>query len=73
MCIRDRTTGEVFEESYDKLILSPGAKPTQPKLPGIDMKKVFTLRTVEDTFHLKKYIETKKPTSAVLALSLIHI
>lgn len=65
--VKNLTTGEVFEESYDKLILSPGAKPTQPKLPGIDMEKVFTLRTVEDTFRLKKYIETKKPTSAVLA------
>ena len=61
--VKNLTTGEVFEESYDKLILSPGAKPTQPKLPGIDMEKVFTLRTVEDTFRLKKYIETKKPTS----------
>ena len=59
--VKNLTTGEVFEESYDKLILSPGAKPTQPKLPGIDMEKVFTLRTVEDTFRLKNILKQKSP------------
>ena len=60
-------TGETFEESYDKLLLSPGAKPTQPRLPGVGLSKLFTLRTVEDTFRIKEYIQKNKPGSAVLA------
>ena len=59
--------GEVFEENYDKLILSPGAKPTQPKIPGVGIDKLFTLRTVEDTFRIKEYINKNHPKSAVLA------
>lgn len=60
-------TGEEFEESYDKLLLSPGAKPTQPRLPGVGIGKLFTLRTVEDTFRIKDYINKNNPKSAVLA------
>ena len=65
--VTDLETGEVFEESYDKLILSPGAKPTQPRLPGVGLNKLFTLRTVEDTFRIKAYISENHPKSAVLA------
>ena len=65
--VKNLKSGEEFEEAYDKLILSPGAKPTQPKLPGVGLKKVFTLRTVEDTFRMKEYIAKKQPKSAVLA------
>ena len=60
-------TGEEFEEGYDKLILSPGAKPTQPRLPGVGLDRLFTLRTVEDTFRIKEYIDRNHPKSAVLA------
>ena len=65
--VKNLETGEEFEESYDKLILSPGAKPTQPRIPGVGMEKVFTLRTVEDTFRIKEYINKNQPKSAVLA------
>ena len=65
--VTNLATGETFEESYDKLLLAPGAKPVQPKLPGIGLDKVFTLRTVEDTFRIKDYINVHKPKSAVLA------
>lgn len=65
--VKDLETGKEFEESYDKLILSPGAKPTQPRLPGVGIQKLFTLRTVEDTFRIKKYINRHHPKSAVLA------
>ena len=65
--VKNLETGDAFEESYDKLILSPGAKPTQPKLAGIGIDKVFTLRTVEDTFKIKEYINKNQPKSAVLA------
>ena len=40
--VRDLNTGETFEESYDKLVLAPGAKPTLPPIPGIRSKKLFT-------------------------------
>ncbi len=64
--VRNLQTGEEWEESYDKLLLSPGAKPTKPDLPGIDSEKVFTLRTVEDTFRIHEYVEKASPKSAVL-------
>ena len=65
--VKNLNTGESFEESYDKLILSPGAKPIQPKLPGMGLGKLFTLRTVEDTFKIKEYINRNHPKSVVLA------
>ncbi len=65
--VKNLETGEVFEESYDKLLLSPGAKPTQPRLPGVGIGKLFTLRTVEDTFKIKDYVVKHQPKSAVLA------
>ena len=65
--VRNLETGEEWEERYDKLILSPGAKPTQPRVPGTGLDRVFTLRTVEDTLRIKKFIEERRPGSAVLA------
>lgn len=65
--VRNLETGEQFEEAYDKLLLSPGAKPTQPKLPGVGLKQLFTLRTVEDTLRIKDYVYTHHPKTAVLA------
>ena len=65
--VRNLNTGDVFEENYDKLIISTGAKPTQPRLPGVGLEKLFTLRTVEDTFKIKEYIDKNNPKSVVLA------
>ena len=65
--VTELESGRTFEESYDKLLLSPGARPTQPRIPGVGIEKVFTLRTVEDTFRIKAYIEKYHPKSAVLA------
>ena len=65
--VKDLETGVEFEESYDKLVLSPGAKPTQPRLPGTGIDKLFTLRTVEDTLRIKEHINKHHPKSAVLA------
>ncbi len=65
--VRNLATGEEFEESYDKLLLSPGAKPTQPRMPGMDIDKLFTLRTVEDTLRIRAHIDRHHPKSAVLA------
>lgn len=65
--VRNLDTDTEFEENYDKLILSPGAKPTQPDMPGVGIENVFTLRTVEDTFRIKDYIKKNHPHSVVLA------
>ena len=65
--VKNLETGEQFEETYDKLLLSPGAKPIQPNLPGIGMKNLFTLRTVEDTLCIKEYINNNQPKSVILA------
>lgn len=60
-------TGEKFEESYDKLLISTGARPTTPPFEGINRNNIFTLRTVEDTLKIKDYINTNKPRTAVVA------
>lgn len=65
--VKNLETGELFEESYDKLLLSPGAKPTQPRLSGTETDRLFTLRTVEDTFRIKEFIQKNHPKSAVLS------
>ncbi len=65
--VKNLETGEAYEEAYDKLLLSPGAKPTQPRLPGTGLEKLFTLRTVEDAFRIKEHIRSHGPKSAVLA------
>ena len=65
--VQNLESGETFEESYDKLILSPGAKPTRPKLEGVELERVFTLRTVEDTLRIRRFVLEHKPKSAVLA------
>ena len=59
-------TGEMFAEPYDKLLLSPGARPIRPQIPGIDSPRVFSLRTVEDTFRIREFVEANPPKSAVL-------
>ena len=64
--VRRLADGSTYEESYDKLILSPGAQPVRPPLPGIDLPKIFTLRTVEDTFRLRESIEKSAPKTALV-------
>ena len=64
--VKNLETGNIFEERYDKLLLSPGARPVWPSLPGINSRKVFTLRTVEDTLRIKEFITENNPKSAVM-------
>lgn len=64
--IKNLKTGEIYEEHYDNLILSPGASPIRPAIVGIDGDKVFTLRNIPDTMKIKAYIEEKHPRSAVV-------
>lgn len=64
--VKNLEDGTVRTENYDKLILSPGAKPIKPNFQGVDSDKIFTLRTVEDTLKIKKYVDHQQPKSAVV-------
>ncbi len=64
--VRRTDTGEEFCESYDSLILSPGAEPLVPPMPGADLDRVFTLRNIPDTVKIKEFVEEEFPSSAVI-------
>lgn len=57
VALRNVETGEVKTESYDKLVLSPGAPPIRPPLPGIDLPGIFSLRTVPDARQIREWLE----------------
>lgn len=59
-------TGETYDETYDKLVLAPGAEPVRPPLPGIKTEGIFTLRTVADTDIIKSYVSRKETKRAVV-------
>lgn len=64
--VRDCATDEEFTQAYDKLILSPGAGPTKPPLPGIHSKNIFTLRDLPDTDSIKALLDRKEAKSVVV-------
>src|SRR6056297_2967380 len=64
--VRDHINNNEYGINYDKLVLSPGAKPLRPPIPGINNSTIFTLRTVPDTDKIKTYIENKHPKHAVV-------
>ncbi len=67
VAVKDLETGKTFIDSYDKLVLSPGAKPIVPNIIGKDHRAVFTLRNVEDTYRIKEYIDTHDIGRALVA------
>ena len=64
--VRELATGRTYEEHYDKLLLAPGAKPVLPPAAQTEDGRVFTLRTVEDTFAMHDYVVGQKPQTAVV-------
>ncbi|MGL5895222.1 MAG: FAD-dependent oxidoreductase, partial [Bacteroidales bacterium] len=64
--VRDLKSGKSYQESYDKLLLSPGAEPLRPPLPGIVSQGILTLRNILDTDRIKSYIEEHKVRRAVV-------
>ena len=64
--VRNTLTGETYAENYDNLILSPGAEPIKPAIPGIGSPRVFTLRNIPDTLKIKSFIDTQKPKSVAV-------
>ncbi len=64
--VRNLTDGRLYEESYDSLILSPGAEPIVPRMPGVEGERIFTLRTIPDALAIRAYVEAQHPRSAVV-------
>lgn len=64
--VHDTQNNRVYEESYDSLVLSPGAEPVRPPIEGIQSERVFTLRSIPDTFAIKEFIEKKHARSAAI-------
>ncbi|WP_153640832.1 FAD-dependent oxidoreductase [Prolixibacter sp. NT017] len=64
--IYNSQTGETYYETYDKLVLSPGASPVRPPIPGIDSPNIFTLRNVQDTDRIKAFVDDNEPHSAIV-------
>lgn len=66
LLIRNLANNTVYEETYDNLILSPGAEPIRPSIPGIEDNRIFTLRTIPDTYRIHDYIQSHTPKTAVV-------
>ncbi len=64
--VEDLNTGKIYTEPYDALVLSPGAAPLKPKLTGIDLPGIFTVRTIPDTRKIVDWIETQNVRSAAI-------
>jgi len=64
--VKNIKTGETYKESYDKIILSPGAEPVKPPFKGIELDNIFNLRNIPDSDLIKAYVDTKRPESAVV-------
>jgi len=64
--VHDIANNRVYTETYDKLILSTGAGPVKPELPGIDSPRIFTLRNIPDTYKIKEFVDKTKPKRAIV-------
>ena len=64
--VRNLETGKEYEAAYDKLVLSPGADPVKPPIPGINHERIFTLRNIPDTDRIHDFIDREKPASAAV-------
>ncbi|MEA5005155.1 MAG: FAD-dependent oxidoreductase [Rikenellaceae bacterium] len=65
--VKNRSTGKIYNENYDKLLLSPGAEPFRPQIPGIDDSRILTLRNIPDTDRIKEKISNQTIKRAVIA------
>lgn len=70
---RDLATGRVYEETYDKLILAPGAAPLRPPLPGIDLPGIFTLRNLQDVDQIKSRMDRSAKQAIVIGAGFIGL
>jgi NADPH-dependent 2,4-dienoyl-CoA reductase/sulfur reductase-like enzyme/rhodanese-related sulfurtransferase len=67
VCALDAAGGPVErDEPYDALVLSPGAAPIRPPLPGMDLPGIFAIRTIPDSVQVRRWIEERRPTRALV-------
>jgi NADPH-dependent 2,4-dienoyl-CoA reductase/sulfur reductase-like enzyme/rhodanese-related sulfurtransferase len=71
--VRDLATGREYDESYDKLILAPGAAPLRPPLPGIDLPGIFTLRNLPDVDRIKERVDHGVKQAVVVGAGFIGL
>ncbi len=71
--VRDLATGREYEESYDKLILAPGAAPIRPPLPGIDLPGIFTLRNLQDVDRITARLDRGVRQAVVIGAGFIGL
>jgi NADPH-dependent 2,4-dienoyl-CoA reductase/sulfur reductase-like enzyme/rhodanese-related sulfurtransferase len=71
--VRDANTGREYEESYDKLILAPGAAPLVPPIPGVDLPGVFTLRNLQDADRIKSRIDRGLQRAVIVGAGFIGL
>jgi NADPH-dependent 2,4-dienoyl-CoA reductase/sulfur reductase-like enzyme/rhodanese-related sulfurtransferase len=71
--VRDLVSGREYEESYDKLILAPGAAPIRPPLPGIDLPSIFSLRNLQDVDRIKARIDQGVKQAVVIGAGFIGL
>ncbi len=65
--IKNLTTSQTYQETYDDLILAVGAAPIRPNVPGIDLPGLFTLRSIDDVQAIESWIQQKQPRNVVVA------
>jgi NADPH-dependent 2,4-dienoyl-CoA reductase/sulfur reductase-like enzyme/peroxiredoxin family protein/rhodanese-related sulfurtransferase/TusA-related sulfurtransferase len=66
VAVFDKASGRSYVESYDALVLSPGAEPVRPQIPGIDDPRIYTLRTVPDIDAIKEHVDARRPERAII-------
>jgi NADPH-dependent 2,4-dienoyl-CoA reductase/sulfur reductase-like enzyme/rhodanese-related sulfurtransferase len=66
VAVREIKTGKIYRERYDKIILSPGAEPVRPPLEGINIKNIYSLRSIPDSDLIKAHVDERNPGSAVI-------
>ncbi len=64
--VKNLKTGEIYQESYDKIIMAPGAEPVKPSIEGADLENIFQLRNIPDSDQIKAFVDEKHPQSAVV-------
>jgi len=66
IAVRNLVTGEIRQERYDALVLSPGARAIRPDVPGVDLFGVFSVRTIPDSRRVREFIDEKSPKAAIV-------
>jgi len=64
--VRDHENNRTYQQPYDKLVLSPGAEPVRPSLPGMSDPRIFSLRSIEDAERIRGFVEANDPQDAVV-------